>query len=87
MHTLSGLLQHSHDARHVEISLCRAFCPARFLNTIFQLQKLVHKIYGAEVSTADSSYVVEGKITLVAIVQKSWFSFGIQNQEQLEELK
>ena len=44
-------------------------------------------MYRVEVSTADSSYVVEGKITLVAIVQKSWFSFGIQNQEQLEELK
>ena len=57
------------------ISLGRAFRPTRFLYTIFQLQKLVSEIYRAKVSTADSSYVVEGKITLVAVVQKSWFRF------------
>ena len=38
--------------------------PTRFLNTIFQLQKLVSKTHRAKVSTADSLYVVEGKITL-----------------------
>ena len=40
----------------------------RFFNTIFQLQKSVSKMYRAKVSTADSSYVVEGKITLVAVI-------------------
>ena len=46
----------------------------RFLNTIFQLQKLLRKAYRAKVSTADSlyMYVVEGKITLVAVMQKSF---------------
>ena len=39
-----------------------------FFNTIFQMQKLVSKTYRAKVSTADSSYVVEGKITLVAVI-------------------
>ena len=48
--------------------LCGSF------TTIFQLQKLVSKTYRAKVSTADSSNVVEGKISLVAVVQKSWFS-------------
>ena len=36
-------------------------------------------MYRAKVSTADSSYVVEGKITLVAVVQKSWFSFWTES--------
>ena len=47
---------------------------SRFLNTIFQLQKLLRKVYRAKVSTADSlyMYVVEGKITLVAVMQKSF---------------
>ena len=47
-----------------------------FLIQFFLLQKLViiSKTYRAKVLTgADSSYVVEGKITLVAVVQKSWF--------------
>ena len=59
-----------------------------FLIQFFLLQKLViiSKTYRAKVSTADSSYVVEGKITLVAVVQKSWFDFE-QNQEHLKELK
>ena len=55
--------------------MCRVFCATRFLSTIFQLQKLVNKTYRAKLSTADASYVVEGKITLVAVVQKSWFWF------------
>ena len=44
----------------------------RFLR--FQLQKLLRKTYRAKVSTADSlyMYVVEGKITLAAVVQKSF---------------
>ena len=45
----------------------------RFLSTIFQRQKLVSKTYRAKLSTADASYVVEGKITSVAVVQKNWF--------------
>ena len=49
--------------------MCRVFCAMRFLSTIFQLQKLVSKTYRAKLSTADASYVVEGKITLVAVVQ------------------
>ena len=61
--------------RHVEISLCRAFRPTRFLNTIFQLQKLVSKRHRVKVSTADFPYVVQGKIALVAVVQKSLFLF------------
>ena len=73
LRTPSSSLQHSHDTRHVEISLCRVFSGTRFLNTIFQLQKLVSEAYKAKLSTADASYVVEGKITLVAVVQKSWF--------------
>ena len=40
---------------------------------IFQLQKVVSKKHRAKVLTADFPYVVEGKITLVAVVQKSWF--------------
>ena len=40
---------------------------------IFQLQKVVSKRHRAKVSTADFPYVIEGKITLVAVVQKSWF--------------
>ena len=52
----------SHDTRHVEVSLCRAFHLTRFLNTIFQLQQLVSKMRRATVSTADSPYVVENKI-------------------------
>ena len=54
MCTHRSSLQHSHDTRHVEISLCRTFLPTRFLNTIFRLQKLVSKMYRAKVSTADS---------------------------------
>ena len=73
LRTPSSSLQHSRDTRHVEISLCWAFRPTRFLYTIFQLQKLVSEMYRAKVSTADSLYVVEGKIALVAVVQKSWF--------------
>ena len=62
-------LRHSHDSRHVEISLCRAFRPTRFLNTIFQLLKLLlSKVHRAKVSTADFPYVVEGKIALVAVL-------------------
>ena len=61
-------LQHSHDSRHVEISLCRAFRPTRFLNRIFQLLKLLSKVRRAKVSTADFPYVVEGKIALVAVL-------------------
>ena len=72
---LSSSLQHSHDTRHVEISLCRAFRPMRVLNTIFQLQRLVSKTHREKVSTADFPYVVEGKIALVAVVRKSWFLF------------
>ena len=49
--------------------------PTRFLNTIFQLQKLVSKTHREKVSTADSQYVVEGKIFLVAVIKKSWFWF------------
>ena len=47
---------------------------SRFLNTIFQLKKVLRKAYRAKVSTADSlyMYVVEGKITLVAVMQKSF---------------
>ena len=48
--------------RHVEISLCRAFRPTRFLNTIFRLEKLVSKPHRTKVSTPDFPYVVEGKI-------------------------
>ena len=55
--------------------MCRVFCAMRFLSRIFQLQKLVSKTYKAKLSTADASYVVEGKITLVAFVQKRWFWF------------
>ena len=46
-----------------------------FLIQFFLLQKLViiSETYRAKVSTAESPYVVEGKITLVAVVQKSWF--------------
>ena len=40
----------------------------RFLNTIFQLQRLVSKTHRAKVSTADFPYVVEGKIGLVAVL-------------------
>jgi len=68
--TPSSSLQHLHDIRHVEISLGRVFCATRFFNTIFQLQKLVSKTYKAKLSTADALYVVEDKITLVAVVQK-----------------
>ena len=50
--------------------MCRVFCATRFLNTSFQLQKLVSKTYKARLSTADAFYVVDGKITLVAVVQK-----------------
>ena len=48
-----------------------------FLIQFFLLQKLaiISKTYRAKVSTADSPYVVGGKITLVAVVQKSWFWF------------
>ena len=68
LRTPSSSVQHSHDTRHVEISLCRVFCATRFLNTIFQLQKLVSKMYRAKLSTAAASYVVEGKIILVAVI-------------------
>ena len=61
-------LRNSHDSRHVEISLCRAFRPTRFLNTIFQLLKLLSKVHRAKVSTGDFPYVVEGKIALVAVL-------------------
>jgi len=74
LRTLSSSLQCSHVTRHVEILLCKAFRAMRFLNTIFQLHKLVIKTYRAKVSTADSSNVVDGKVTLVAVMQKSWFS-------------
>ena len=59
--------------------LCRVFCAMRFLNTIFQLQKLVSKTYKAKLSTADASYVVEGEITLVAVVRKRWFWFWTES--------
>ena len=59
--------------------LCRVFCAMRFLNTIFQLQKLVSKTYKAKLSTADAWYVVEGKITLVAVVQKRWSWFWTES--------
>ena len=58
----------------------------RFLNTIFQLQKLVSKTYEAKLSTADALYVVDGKTTLVAVVQKRYNDFE-QNWEHLKELK
>ena len=64
-------LRHSHDSRHVEISFCRAFRPMWFLNTIFQLLKLLSKVRRAKVSTADFPYVLEGKIALVAVLWKS----------------
>ena len=59
--------------------MCRVFCATRFLSTIFQLQKLVSKTDKAKLSTADASYVVEGKITLVAVVQKRWFWFWTES--------
>ena len=64
----------------------RVFCATRFLNTIFQLQKLVSKTHKAKLSTADALYVVDGKITLVAVVQKRCNDFE-QNWEHLKELK
>ena len=72
-------LQFSHDTRHVEISLCRVFCATSFFNTIFQQQKSVSKTYKAKLSTAVASYVVEGKITFVAVVQKRWFWFRTES--------
>ena len=66
--------------------MCRVFCATRFLNTIFQLQKLVSKTYKAKLSTADALYVVDRKITLVAVVQKRCNDFE-QNWEHLKELK
>ena len=57
LRTPSSSLQYSHDTRHVEITLCRAFHPTRLLNTIFWLQKLVSKMYRAKLSTADSLYL------------------------------
>ena len=66
--------------------LCRVFCATRFLNTSFQLQKLVSKTYKAKLSTADAWYVVEGKITFIAVVQKRWSWFWTV-QEHLKELK
>ena len=85
LRTPSSSLQHSHDTRHVEIS-CAGFFATRFLNTIFQLQKFVSKTYKAKLSTADALYVVDGKITLVAVVQKRCNDFE-QNWEHLKELK
>ena len=75
MRTPSSLLQNSHDTSHVKISLYWDFHPTRFLNTTLSTAEIViiSKTYRAKVSTADSPYVVEGKITLVAVVQKSWF--------------
>ena len=58
----------------------------RFLSTIFQLQKLVSKTYRAKLSTADASYVVDSKITLVAVVQKRC-NHSERNWEHLKELK
>ena len=62
-----------HMIQGIEISLCRAFCAMRFLYCNLSTAK-ISKTYRAKVSTADSSNVVEGKISLVAVVQKSWFS-------------
>ena len=64
----------------------RVFCATRFLNTSFQLQKLVSKTYKAKLSTADALYVVDSKITLVAVVQKRCNDFE-RNWEHLKELK
>ena len=45
-----------------------------FFTTIFQLQKLVSKTYRAKGQHLIHQNVFEGKISLVAVVQKSWFS-------------
>ena len=76
MHTLSSLLQtFTLDKACGDFFKQDLIRPTGFLNTIFQLQKLVSKTHRAKVSTADSLYVVEGKIFLVAVIQKSSFLF------------
>ena len=64
-----------HMIQGMEISLCRAFCAMRLLYYNLSTAKISkYKTYWAKGQHLIHQNVVEGKISLVAVVQKSWFS-------------
>ena len=76
-----GLYRVVHHNIHMIQGMWRFLCVGLFILRGFLIQsfniiaEIGSKTHRVKVSTADSPYVVEGKITLVAVVQKSWFLF------------